>query len=82
MGEDEYTGKERRRNLELRERLDELFDLARELYNESINMSQEELDEARARIEWLAEEIYAAAVYGPIEQRSRRRADPESAGEG
>jgi Lon protease-like protein len=78
MGEDEYTGKERRRNLELRERLDELFDLARELYNESINMSQEELDEARARIEWLAEEIWAAAVYGPIEQRSRRRADPEA----
>lgn len=77
MGEDEYGGKERRSNLELRERLDELFDLARELYNESINMSQEELDEARARIEWLAEEIWAAAVYGPIEQRSRRRADPE-----
>ncbi len=81
MGEDEYTGKERRRNLELRERLDELFDLARELYNESINMSQEELDEARARIEWLAEEIYAAAVYGPIEQRSRRRADQEPGGD-
>ncbi|NIR44712.1 MAG: hypothetical protein GWN99_10440 [Gemmatimonadetes bacterium] len=81
MGEDEYSGKERRRNLELRERLDELFDLARELYNESINMSQEELDDARARIEWLAEEIYAAAVYGPIEQRSRRRDDPGSGGD-
>lgn len=57
-------GKDRRRNFELRERLDELLDLVRHLSRESSAMSQEELDEARLRIEWLAEEIWGAAVYG------------------
>jgi hypothetical protein len=68
---------ERRRNFELRDRLDEMIELARELSRESSNMSQEELDDARQRVEWLAEEIWGAAVYGPLEERSRRKSTPD-----
>lgn len=67
-GED-YGEKERRRNHELRDRLDEIIELARTLSRKRSQMSREDLDEARMRIEWLSEEIWAAAVYGPLEAR-------------
>ncbi len=60
---------DRRRNRELRERLDEMVELARKLCRVGAQMSPEELEEARQRIEWLAEEIWKAAVYGQLEER-------------
>lgn len=77
------TGRERRHNLELRERLDQILDLARQLYREASEMSSDELERARERIEWLAEEIWEAAVYGPLEERSRsapKKADEDESG--
>jgi hypothetical protein len=62
---------DRRRNHELRERLDEIVQLARTLSQGGTTTLRAELDEARTRIEWLAEEIWAAAVYGPLEGRAR-----------
>ncbi len=64
----ESSPEDRRKNFELRERLDELMALARRLSQRRSEMSKEELEEARLRVEWLAEEIWGAAVYGPIEQ--------------
>lgn len=72
MADDKFGGKERRTNFELRERLDQIIDLARDLSKRGSDLSREELDEARMRIEWLSEEIWAAAVYGPLEQREKR----------
>ncbi len=63
---------ERRRNHELRERLDEIVSLARKLCQEGSMMTQEVLDKTRQRIEWLAEEIWGAAVYGPLEERVKK----------
>ncbi len=68
---DDSAGHERRHNLELRERLDQIMDLARHLYRSASDMSPDELEQARERIEWLAQEIWEAAVYGPLEERSR-----------
>jgi Lon protease-like protein len=73
--EESPTGSERRHNLELRERLDQILDLARQLYREASQMSSDELEQARERIEWLAQEIWEAAVYGPLEQRTRSAPD-------
>jgi hypothetical protein len=75
MTEDDFKGKERRSNFELRERLDQLIELARELSRTGSSLSREELDEARLRIEWLSEEIWTAAVYGPLEQREKKRTE-------
>lgn len=72
---DSPTGRERRHNLELRERLDQILDLARQLYREASHMSSDELEQARERVEWLAQEIWEAAVYGPLEERSRSALD-------
>jgi len=72
---DSPTGRERRHNLELRERLDQIMDLARRLYREGAQMSSDELEQARERIEWLAQEIWEAAVYGPLEERTRLAAE-------
>ena len=68
---------ERRSNHELRERLDEIVLLARKLSQDGPTMAREELDATRTRIEWLSEEIWAAAVYGPLEERIQQEA-PES----
>lgn len=70
--EDHPASGERRRNHELRERLDEIVWLARRLCQDGPAMAREDLDQTRMRIEWLAEEIWAAAVYGPLEERVRR----------
>ncbi len=63
-------GEERRHNLELRERLDEIILLARRLSREASTLSTQEMDNIRARIEWLAEEIWQSAAYGPLEERA------------
>ncbi|MGD2217782.1 MAG: hypothetical protein PVJ64_13585 [Gemmatimonadales bacterium] len=78
---DASSGRERRHNLELRERLDQIMDLARQLYREASEMSQDELEQARERIEWLAQEIWEAAVFGPLEERSRDAARDTDADE-
>jgi hypothetical protein len=55
-------GTDRRRNRALRELLDELLDLARDISRHARGMSPSELEHAQERMEWLAEEIYTAAV--------------------
>jgi hypothetical protein len=63
-GEGLPPGGERRTNRALRELLDELIALARHLSRRSGDMSQLELDYAQQRLEWLADEIWTAAVGG------------------
>ena len=53
---------ERRTNRTLRELLDELIGLVRHLARHSSHMSQVELDYTQQRMEWLADEIWTAAV--------------------
>ena len=65
----ELSGDERQHNHELRERLNEIVALARKLSQTHGQLSTEMQDETRQRIEWLAEEIWDSAVYGPLEQR-------------
>lgn len=65
----DQAAKERRWNLELRTRLDELMEIARDLSRHAPGMTETELRAELDRIEWLAEEIWRAAVYGPIERR-------------
>jgi len=48
---------ERRRNHILRELLEELVGLARDLARRSRGLTPEELDRAQERLEWLADEI-------------------------
>lgn len=60
---------DRRRNFELRERLDEMIQVARELSRSRDELSEEELEKMRQRIDWLAEEIWQSAAYGPLEER-------------
>lgn len=50
---------ERRRNIVLRELLDEVIQLARHLSRRGTGMSESELAYARERLEWLADEIFA-----------------------
>lgn len=57
---------ERRTNRALRELLDEMIALARHLSRHSVDMSQLELDYAQQRLEWLADEIWTAAVAGRV----------------
>jgi hypothetical protein len=48
---------ERRRNHTLRELLEELVGLARDLARRSRGLSPAELEQAQERLEWLADEI-------------------------
>jgi hypothetical protein len=57
-------GDERRRNLTLRELLDEMIELARHLANTADRLNPAELEYARARMEWLAGEIWEQAARG------------------
>ena len=50
---------ERRRNPELRDLLDELLALVRHLSHRVEALSPSELEYARQRLEWLADEIWA-----------------------
>ena len=49
---------DRRHNVELRELLDEMIELARHLSHHARTMSAAELSYARERLEWLADEIW------------------------
>lgn len=55
---------ERRRNVVLRELLDEVVQLARHLSRRASTMSDAELTYARERLEWLADEIFAQTTEG------------------
>jgi hypothetical protein len=57
-------GDERRRNLTLRELLDEMIELARHLVNSANRLNRAELEYARERMEWLAGEIWEQAARG------------------
>ncbi len=56
------TEEERRKKLNLRELLDELIGHVRGVANRSHEMTQEELEYAQERLEWLADEIWATAL--------------------
>lgn len=58
------AGPERRRNLTLRELLDELLLHVRAVARRSPTMSPEELEYAQQRLEWLADEIWRSATSG------------------
>lgn len=45
------------------------MEIARDLSRNAPSMTETELRAQLDRIEWLAEEIWRAAVYGPIEKR-------------
>lgn len=53
---------ERRRNADLRELLDELLALVRQLTRRGREMSPAELSYAQQRLEWLSDEIWSAAT--------------------
>lgn len=57
-------GQERRQNLALRELLDEMLTLTRDVARRARTMSPRELEHAQERLDWLADEIYGAAVDG------------------
>jgi hypothetical protein len=54
--------RERRRNVALREILDEVLQLARHLSHHAGTMSAEELGYARERLEWLVDEVWVQAT--------------------
>ena len=57
-------GSERRSNKPLRETIDDLIDLVRDLTRNSPEMTADELDYAQKRLEWFAEEIWRSATEG------------------
>jgi hypothetical protein len=44
-----------------------MIELARHLVRHAGEMSEEQLRDSQLRVEWLAEEIWRAAVHGPLE---------------
>ena len=58
---------ERRKNLALRELLDEMIELTRHLLNRHNRLEPAELRYARERMEWLADEIWDQATHGTRE---------------
>ena len=56
---------ERRANRELREVLDELVEHVRHVARNIRTMSQEEIDYAEERLEWLADEVWRSATSSP-----------------
>ena len=62
MADAQAGQREQRSNVELRDRVEELLQLARMLNHKRSLMTREELEAAAARIAWLAEEIYRTAV--------------------
>ena len=55
---------ERRSNPDLRESLDELVAHVRQVVKNVKTMSQQDLEYAQERLEWLAEEVWRAALVG------------------
>ncbi len=56
---DDSKDTERRRNPELRELLDELLALVRHLSHRAETLTAAEMEYARHRVEWLADEIWS-----------------------
>lgn len=54
---------DRRRNLALRELLDELLSLVRDLTHRARELTPAELEYAQDRLEWLADEIWEHAAH-------------------
>jgi len=59
------TRAERRSNRELREVLDELVEHVRYVARNVRTMTQQDLEYAEERLEWLADEVWRAALEGP-----------------
>lgn len=59
---------ERRRNRTLREVLEELIMHVRSVSNNARGMNADQLDYAQQRLQWLADEIWRAAVRSDEEQ--------------
>ena len=57
-----FKGPERRLNRELREVLDELVEHVRYVARNVKTMSQQDLEYAEERLEWLADEVWRAAT--------------------
>ena len=57
-----FKGPERRVNRGLREVLDELVEHVRYVAHNVKTMSQQDLDYAEERLEWLADEVWRAAT--------------------
>ncbi len=64
---------ERRRNLALREALDDLVDHVRWISRHVGSLSPDEIEYAQQRLEWMADEVWRLAVDEPDGQR---RAEP------
>ena len=62
MSEDARPFHEKRERRTLRELLDELLDYTRELTRSARGMSEQELEHAHQRLEWLADEVWREAV--------------------
>jgi hypothetical protein len=58
------SSRERRTNRELREVLDELVEHVRYVARNTRTMSQQDLEYAEERLEWLADEVWRAALEG------------------
>ncbi len=56
------SGGERRQNRELREVLDELVEHVRYVARNVRTMSKQDLEYAEERLEWLADEVWRAAL--------------------
>lgn len=57
-------GGERRANRELREVLDELVEHVRYVARNMKSLSKQDLEYAEERLEWLADEVWRAAIEG------------------
>jgi len=62
------TRPERRANRELREVLDDLLDYVRHITRNVKEMNPQEVQFAEERLEWLAEEVWRAALGRPSEE--------------
>jgi hypothetical protein len=60
---------ERRANRELREVLDEMVEHVRYVARNVKTMSPQDLEYAEERLEWLAEEVWRAALEGSADER-------------
>jgi len=58
------SSRERRSNRELREVLDELVEHVRYVARNTRTMSQQDLEYAEERLEWLADEVWRASLEG------------------
>ncbi|HUF26716.1 MAG TPA: hypothetical protein VMM18_07020 [Gemmatimonadaceae bacterium] len=61
-GKDTGKDAERRRNVELRDLLDELLALVRQLARRGNEMKPDELAYAQQRMEWLSDEIWRTSI--------------------